>query len=302
MFTALARIIKYGLQNFSRNGLVSVATTAVMVLALIVFQGLAIFNVITKTAVVSLQDKIDIAAYFKPEATEDEILKVERALESLAEVKGVEYISKDKALEIFKSRHEEDETISAALKELEANPLLASLNIKAHDPSNYAVITEYLENSEASPILESVTFGQNKLAIDRLANIVNAFKKAGLGIAIFLSLVAALVVFNTIRLAIHSNRDELGVMRLVGASNKFINGPYVVAGIIYGVLSAVISIIVSAPLIAVAAPYVDVFIPELGLKAYFYGHLPQLIFNQLVLGVLLGSISAWSAVRKYLKI
>lgn len=301
MTTALFRIIKYGFQNFSRNGLVSITTTAVLALALLVFQGLIIFNVITNTAVASLQDKIDIAAYFKEEAPEDEILKVERALESLTEVKSVEYISKEKALEIFKERHQNDVTISAALGELETNPLLASLSVKAQSPDQYASIAKYL-NSSANAILDRVTYDQNYLAIDRLSSIVNSLKQMGWGTAIFLAVVAALVVFNTVRLAIYSNRDELLVMRLVGASNRFINGPYVVTGLIYGVLAAFVTMILSAPLVAVAAPYVDVFIPELKLQAYFYSHLPQLVFYQMLLGAALGSVSAWVAIRKYLKL
>lgn len=302
MTTTLFRIIKYGFQNFSRNGLVSLATTAVMLLALLVFHGLVVFNAITGAAADSLEDKIDISAYFKDQVAEDEILKIERDLEALAEVKNVEYISKDKALEIFKDRHQNDETISAALSELEANPLFASLNIKAKDPSQYANIVEFFKKSEVEPAIEQVTYGENKLAIDRLASIVVAIKKIGWGSALLLSLVAALVIFNTVRLAIHSNRDELAVMRLVGASNKFINGPYIVAGIIYGAIAGVLSLIIAAPIAAASASYVDAFIPEFGLLQYFYSHLPQFLLYQLIIGAFLGAASAFFAVRKYLKI
>ncbi|MEK9185970.1 MAG: permease-like cell division protein FtsX [Patescibacteria group bacterium] len=302
MFTTLARICKYGVQNLTRNGLVSIATVAIMILALLVFQGLNLFNVIASKAIASLQDKIDIAAYFKEVVPEDEVLKVERSLEALTEVKAVEYISKDKALEIFKTQHQNDSTISAALDELGSNPLLASLNIRAKDPSQYGAIAEYLEKGDSATLLEKVSYGQNKLAIDRLASIVGAFKQIGLGGTLFLALVAALVVFNTIRLAIHSNREELGVMRLVGASNKFINGPYIFSGIVYGTISAVLSVLLFAPAVAITAPYVDVLIPELSLSAYFYGHLPQTFFTQVVFGIVLGSVSAFMAARKYLKI
>lgn len=302
MATTFFRIIKFGLQNFSRNGLLSATTVAILVLALLVFNGLLIFGVAANAAVASLQDKIDISVYFKDSVAEDEIFRVERALESLAEIKDVEYVSRDKALAIFKERHEGDQVIAQALNELEINPLLASLNVKAKDPGQYAVIADYLEKANLSEVIEKITYGQNKEAIERLASIVSTIRSAGLAITIFLALVAVLVIFNTIRLAIYSNREELNIMRLVGASNKFINGPYVVAGVIYGVLAGIFGALIAIPLILISSPYVAVFIPELSLSAYLGAHIPQFIFYQLVFGVGLGAVSAAVAVRRYLKL
>lgn len=302
MATTLFRILKFGLQNFSRNALLSATTIAVLVLALLVFNGLLIFGVISNFAVASLEDKIDISVYFKGPTSEDRILELEKALESLTEVKNVEYISQEKALTIFKEKHSGDDTISQALNELQANPLLASLNVKANDPSHYSTIAEYLSGERLAEIVDKVTYSQNKLAIDRLARVVDTVKNAGLAITIFLTLVAVLVIFNTIRLVIYSNREEIGIMRLVGASNKFINGPYIVAGIVYGALAGIISTIIALPAIAFTAPYVGAFIPELSLSAYFSNYFPQFLAYQLVFGVLLGSVSAYVAVRKYLKI
>ncbi len=302
MATTFFRILKFGLQNFSRNGLLSATTTVIMVLAILVFNGLTIFGVISNSAVASLQDKIDISVYFKSAAPEDDIVKLEHALQSLSEVRAVEYISSEKALAIFKQNHDSDDTISQALAELQTNPLLASLNIKAKDPNMYPTIAGYLETDQLKPIIEKVTYGENKEAIDRLARIIDTVRVAGVGITIFLALVAVLVTFNTIRLAIYSNREELGVMRLVGASNKFINGPYVVAGVIYGLLAALAGIIVSTPLIVFISPYVHAFIPDLSLSAYLGSHVPQFVFYQLFFGVALGATSAAVAVRRYLKI
>lgn len=302
MATTILRILKFGLQNFSRNGLLSATTTIILTMALLVFNSLLIFGVIANFAVTSLQDKIDISVYFKSGAPEDNILTLEKALESLSEVKSVDYVSQAKALEIFKEKHQEDAVIAQALNELQVNPLLGSLNVKAKDPSQYATIAEYLENANLSDIIEKVSYAQNKLAIERLASIVGIFRNTGLGITIFLALVAILVTFNTIRLAIYSNREEIGIMRLVGASNKFIRGPYIFAGVLYGVLAGIISLVISMPIMALAAPYVGAFIPELALSSYFFGHLPQLAFYQIAFGVFLGGISAGVAVRRYLKI
>ena len=302
MATTLYRIIKYGFQSFWRNGWLSVATIVIMVLALLVLEGLIVFGVLARTAIVTLEDKIDISVYFKSTAPEDDILKLEQALESLAEVKKVEYISRDKALTIFKQKHEGDLTISKALGELGDNPLLASLNVKAKNPEEYSVIASYLENEGLANIIEKVTYGQNKLAIDRLVKIADTFETVGLSLTVVLAIVAALITFNTIRLAIYSNREEIGIMRLVGASNVFINGPYIVVGIIYGLAGAFASLIIAAPVIALASPYIQVFIPEMNLQGYFYSHIVGILGYQLLFGIFLGVVSSSIAIRRYLKI
>ncbi len=302
MATTLFRILKFGFQNFARNALLSVATIAVIVLALLVFNGLVLFGTMAQSATASLQDKIDISVYFKSNAAEDDILKLEKSLESFTEVKAVDYVSQDKALDIFKESHRDDPTITQALEELQTNPLLASLNIKAQNPSQYSTIADYLKDPGLLNIVENVTYGQNKVAIERLARIIDTAKNVGVGMTIFLALVAILVTFNTVRLVIYSNREEIGIMRLVGAANKFINGPYIVSGILYGAFAGLLSLVFSAPLIAWASPYVSAFIPELNLTAYLFSNLPQLIAYQLIFGIALGGVSAAVAVRRYLKI
>lgn len=302
MATTLARIIKYGFQNFLRNGWLSAVTILIMVLALFVFHGVMVFKFLTDSASASLRDKIDVSIYFKASTKEDDILKAERALESLPEVKGVEYISSDQALKIFSESHKDDPVIASALQELGGNPLLASLNIKAKDPDDYEKIATYLEKSSFFNLAEKITYTQNQLVINRLANIVNAIENVGISVVIALAAIAILVTFNTIRLGIYSSREELGIMRLVGASNKYIRGPHVVNGILYGIIAGVLSLVIAMPLIALASPYLSVFMPEVNLSDYFYGNFHQFLAYQLIFGIGLGSVSSVIAVRRYLKI
>ncbi|MEK7548942.1 MAG: permease-like cell division protein FtsX [Patescibacteria group bacterium] len=302
MFTTLSRIIKYGLLGFWRNGWLSTATIAVMILALMVFEGLIVFNVVTKTAMESLKEKIDISVYFKTDASEDEILNIKKSLSSMTEVKGVEYISRDKALEIFKARHEGDETIVAALGELKENPLAASLNIKAYNPQDYAVIDAYLKTESFKPLIDKISYAQNAMVIERLVKIIDTVKRLGLFLTIMFSSIAVLITFNTIRLAIYSNREEISIMRLVGASNFFTRGPYLVEGIIYGLIAGFLSFGVFVPVIYFIAPYIKTFIPEMNLWVYLYSNSLILIGYQILFGVILGVISSSIAIRKYLNI
>lgn len=302
MLTILVRIVKYGLQNFVRNSLLSVATIAVMVIALLMLVGLNLFNHVTASALAAVRDKIDISVYFKTSTAEDDVLRVKRSLEGLAEVKQVDYISRDQALQMFKDRHQNDNTITQAVTQLGDNPLSASLNIKAHDPKQYALISDYLNNDTLKQFIEKVSFAQNQTVIDRLALIIDTLEKGGFLLTLFLSLVAGLVIFNTIRLAIYSNREEIGIMRLVGASNTFIRGPYVFTGMIYGVIAAVLSIVLIAPAVFFASPYLDIFIPGLNFKSYFLASLPIIILYQLLAGVLLGTVSTFFALRQHLRV
>lgn len=303
MVTTLYRIIKYGLQGFLRNSWLSIATLLVMLLVQLVFLNLILFNVLTENALNILKDKIDISVYFQTNVAEDEILKIKRALESLSEVKLVEYISRDRALALFQERHKGDEVIAQAINVLEANPLSASLNVKAANPNDYPVISAYLNNNESlAAIVDKVTYNQNQLVINRLASIVDTVQKIGWGLTAALAIIAILVTLNTIILTIYSTREEIGVMRLVGASNKFIRGPYIVQGILYGLIAAVLSVLLMLPIISAAAPYVKVLMPEMSLTSYFYSHLAGLLGYQVLFGVLLGIVSSVIAVGKYLKI
>ena len=302
MLTTASRLIRYGTQTFWRQRLLSIATMVVILLALLVFEGLIISGVIANTAINSIQDKIDISIYFKAEASEDQMLQIKNNVEGRVEVESVEYISRDEALAMFRERHKDDETISRAVEELEENPLSASLNIKATDPSKYSIIADYLNNSVPAELVENITYNQNQVVIDRLASIIEVSRQVGLLAALFLTIVAILVAFNTILLGIYSNRDEISIMRLVGANNVYVRGPFVVMGVIYGVITATISIALASPIIWFAAPYVKLFIPAMDLREYFTSHFFLLYLYQLLFGIGIGVLSSFIAIRRYLKI
>ncbi len=302
MFTALYRIIKYGLQGFKRNSWLSATTIVVMTLTLLVFLGMILFSVLTNDTINLLKEKIDISVYFKNTATEDNILKIKRSIESLSEIKSVEYISRDQALAIFKERHKDDTTISEAINVLEENPLSASLNIKAKDPKDFPVIAAYLNNENLKEDIEQVSYNQNQIVIDRLATIVDTVQRSGIGLILILSLVAVLVSLNAIMLAIHSTREEISIMRLVGASNVFIRGPYIIQGILYGFIAAILSVILMAPLVYFVAPYLNMIMPEVNMWGYLLSNVVYLTFYQIIFGIALGTVSSIIAVRKYLKV
>lgn len=301
MLTVISRIIHLGFKNFWRNGLLSTATVAIMVLALLVFVGLILFRVVADQAATSIQDKIDISVYFKPDASEDQILNIKQSLEKLSQVKSVEYVSKDSTLAIFKEAHKNDPIISQGINELDTNPLEASLNVKANKPDQYASIADYLSSPGLGSYVDKVSYLDSKAMIDRLSAIINNVTRGGFALTVFLALIAGLVIFNTIRLAIYSNREEIGIMRVVGASNSLVRGPLVVEGIISGVLAAILSMLIALPIVYFVSPYLKVFIAGLDIFGYFSAHLGILLLYQFVFGIGIASLSSTVAVRRYLK-
>ncbi|OGG36723.1 hypothetical protein A2110_00090 [Candidatus Jorgensenbacteria bacterium GWA1_54_12] len=296
------RIIKYGFQSFKRNAWLSATTIGVMTLALIVFQGIILFNVFAGSAVAEIKDKVDISVYFKSNVGEDNILNMKKTMEDFEEVKEIEYVSRDEALTAFKERHGDDEVITQTLNELETNPLLASLNIKATDLSEYGSIAAYLNSAALVDVVEEVSYAQNELVITRLEKLVNGMNAGVLIFTLFLIFLAIMVTFNTISLAIFSNKDQIGIMRVVGASNQFIRGPYMVEGIIYGTIAAIVGFAIFMPIANAVSPQLATFVPSFNLGAYVAGSALRLFFYQFSAGVVLGITSSIIAIRRYLKV
>ncbi len=273
-----------------------------MILATAIFGGLILFNVLGVSAVESIQEKIDISVYFRSNVSEDYILDMRRSLEGLSEVRDVEYVSRERALAEFKETHADDETIIQALEELEENPLLASLNIKAWDPREYEAIAGYLDNPAFQDSIEKVTFAQNEIVINRLIALVDTVRKGGISLTVFMAFLAVAVTFNTIRLAIFSNREQISIVRLVGASNSLVRGPFIVEGLIYGIVAAALSFALLIPVINFVSPYLNTFIPEFNMADYFRANFSSLLFYQLAFAIGLGILSSIIAVRRYLRV
>lgn len=297
----LWRIIRYGLQNVSRNMWLSFTTIGIMVLTLLVFMGLIMFNVFAVGAVEEIKDKVDISVYFKDTVEEDDILNIKQVLEDFEEIVQVEYVSRDEALALFEARHAGDEVVIQTLAGLDDNPLLASLNVRAGDLSDYGTIASYLESSALEDMVENVTFAQNELVINRLQRIIEVSNVAVITLTVFLAFLAVMVTLNTISLSIFSNKDQITIMRYVGAFNRFIQGPYVVSGIIFGFVAAVVSFLITVPIINVISPYITGFVPSLDMSVYLLSNSFTLFLYQLAFGVGLGVISSVLAVRKYLR-
>lgn len=299
--TTLKRILKSGYLNFHRNGWLSAATIMVMVLSLFVLGNLIFISAFTATILAEFKSKIDVSVYFTKDAPEENIFAVKKDLELHPDVAQVQYISREAALSLFRERHQDEELIKQALDELGENPLQASLNIRAKNPSQYAAISEFL-SSKKYPVVEKINYFENKLVIERLSSILNSVRGGGSVLVLVLAVIAVLVSFNTIRMAIYTTREEIGIMRLVGATRWFIRGPFLVSGVLYGASAAALTLLIFFPLVWLISPRLMLLMPSFDLFQYFLTNLLEFSAILFGAGILIGISSSFLAVRKYLDI
>ena len=302
MFTTLSRIIKSGLLNFWRNGWLSTATVLIMTIALITWTSIFLLNVVLTSVLDVLAEKVDVSVYFILDTKEPDILALKSKLESLKEVANVEYVSTDQALKIFKNRHANDDILLKSIQELDDNPLEANLNILAKDSSQYAAIDSFLNQEQFLNIISKINYTENKVVIDRLNNIIRVLRESGFAAGLILAFIAFLVAFNTVRLAIYSSREEITVMKLVGASNWYVRGPFIVEGVLHGMFASVFSFAAIIPGIGFLGPKLFNFLPEINLMNYIGDNFWSLLLFQTLGGIVLGVFSSWVAIRKYLKV
>lgn len=305
MGTTFKRIIRAGFISFWRNGSVSLSAVFVMIVALFMIASTLLLTAFLGTALRDLQDKIDVNIYVDTSAKEPEIMDLKSKLETLPEVKTVTYISREQALEIFKTRHEDDHRIIQALDEIGDNPLTSTLTVKAREPSQYEGIANFLSNKAelstgALSIVNKVNYNDNKVAIERLSRLIAGVKRLGSIITAVMIGISILITFNTIRLAIFIAREEIGVMRLVGGSNEYIRGPFVVEGILYGLVAGFLTLILFYPITYWLKNTTQTFYGGVDLLHYFVANFVQIFLVIMLSGVVLGAISSYLAVRKYL--
>jgi cell division transport system permease protein len=302
----IKRVSRYGLIGFIRNGFVSLAAVSIMVLTLFVLSGLLISSAALDATLAQLTQKVDVNVYFTTVATEREISELRKMIEALPEVESVSYVSRENALAQFRERHKNDQLTIQALEELKDNPLGAMLEVRAKKTSQYEAIAKFLDTQQSSGTsvgssIDKVNFYQNKTAIDRLTNIIDTSKRFGTIIAVVMGLASLLIAFNTIRLAIYTSRDEIGVMNIVGAGRWYVRGPFMVAGVLYGVVSGIIVLALLYPITLYISQPLERFLGTFNAFSYYADSFSKMFFVVMVSGIALGALSSYLAVRRYLR-
>lgn len=302
MLTSFKRIVKIGWKEFSRNIGLSIATLLIMVMVLSLVTMLFLLNPVSDKIVSNIQEKVDVSVYFEEFTTEDEVKAVRSEISRISEVKEAIFISKNEALQAFIDRHRDDPLLMESLTELGYNPFLDSINIKAWEPSQYSQIASLLETGEFKDIINKVDYHEREAVIGSVFTLSRGINSIGLFFSIIFGIIAVLIAFNTVRIAINNSKEEISVMRLVGASNSFIRGPFLIQGVIIGFIAAIITFFITFGLAYGFDAKIQAFAPEISIFSIFLSNLFLLLLIQLATGIGLGIISSYIAIRKYLKI
>jgi len=303
MFTSTIRVIKFASQDFIRNFWLSIVTLTILILALLSVNLLIIFNLVANSAVDSVESKIDINVYFKPDIDEEQVQNVQRYLQSLINVKDVEYISKEQALINFQKRHEDNPKIIESLQEIDENPLGASLIIKAKSTDDYPVILENLEDPQYDNLIESKDFDDHRLVIARITNITTKVNVGVIVVALVFTLISLLIISNAIKMAIYTHREEIVAMKLVGATNWFVRAPFLFQGVIFALLSVVVTVAIIYPLMGLVQPYIGMILEnDFNLINYFNQNFLMIFGLEFLGAIIINLLSSFWAVNKYLNV
>lgn len=304
MIIEIRRIIKAGFVNFTRNGIVSWAAVLQVVNTLAVITTIILLQAVLYSSLNVIKNKVDIKIYITEKTPEDQIMILKSSLEKLPEVVQVSFTSAEDNLKNFRSLHSNDYPTIQALDELPDNPLLATIGVKTEEISQYEAIANFLKGDDAlvlgsTSIIDHTNYYKNKSVIDKLTLIISGARKFGFLLTLYLIISSIIITFSTIRLTIFISKEEIGVMRLVGASKMRVRGPFMVEGAIYGIIASILTLVLFWPATAWLGRNMTDF---LGMNVYDYyvSNFFQIFVIILLSGILLGVISSFLAIRKYL--
>ena len=301
MFSSIKRIFSLGYKAFAREKGIMVATVFVLFLVVGLIGSLFLLRDMGEVLIANIQEKIDISIYFKDIASEDDILTIKKQIIEFPAIKKVEYVSQDKALNNFVERHKDDFSLMQSIDELGANPFLASLNVQAWKPSQYEKVYSFLATLETDNIIEKIDYFQRESVIQRIIALSSTLTQAGIYTVILLFLIAIIVTLNTVRLSIYNSKKEIEIQRLVGASNWFIRGPFLIQGLLCGVVASLISFLFLGLVCWFFNDRVMNLFLDFNLFELFMQRFWTLCLIQLIVGIGLGMIASNIAVRRYLK-
>lgn len=307
MLLQASRALRFASQNARRNLWLSFVTTIIVGVAVFSISLVAALNVVGQRALQTVEQRVDVTLELKPEVTEDQAQEFLQRLREQPDVKSAAFLSKDDALAAFKETHRSEPNIQELLAQLTENPLPASITIVAKQVTGYDVILAFVDqSSNAAYVADSKRdFKDSQLVIARLTTITNRVRDAGVGVSTVFAILSLIVVINTIRIAIYTHREEIGIMRLVGASNSFIRAPFILESLIYSTVGAGLAILTITLLWQGSAPSLYTFFfkgTDVNVAGLLRDNFWSIIGLQFIGALLLSSLSALFATRRYLKV
>lgn len=297
--TSFFRMIKFAIQHFFRNFGLSVITIIILFLTLISVNVFIGFNYVTDEVVSMVQEKIDISLYFDKEVSNEEIVHVQDYLDGLDYVKSITLLEKEDVLSKFQETHASNEEMLASLDEVKGNPFGAMLIVKVNTMDDYNFVIHALEGEEFERLIERRSYENHEEAIDKIESISDNVTYAIVVFTLMFILISILIVYNTVKVMIYNHREEIRIMKLVGASDRFVRWPFIIEGMINVFISMALVMLVVYPfLLQVFQLYFGSF--NIDIMGYFRENFLLIFGIQFLASLLLNMISSALAVGKHL--
>lgn len=297
------RVIRFALQDIGRNFSLSFMTVLILTLMLLSVNTLLVIRVLTSEATAQVKDQIDVSVYFSRDANDKNIEDVRSFLSSFPEVTTMTLVSRQEVESQFREKYKDNKEIIASLDEFGDNPFGATLIVKTRDTSDYKKIIDALNVPEYSSLIESKTFDDTERAIAKIHTITTQVEQFSILLTGLFAFIAFLIIFNTIRVAIYTQRTEISIKKLVGATNWFVRGPYLFESFVFSVACIVITfVLLFLSAYFLDAPIAQVFGKSRFLTQYFSSHIVALVLGQFAAVFLLTMVSSALAMRKYLRV
>ncbi len=301
------RMCRYGVNNFSRNAWLTIAATAVMTITLFVILVSVVAQHVMVSTLETVRDRVSMSIYLKTDATQAQVNEVVSEVKALPSVTGVTVQSPDQARELFVERNKNDPSTLDAVKEA-TNRLPWTLSIKVTNINDTSPLADIVANNEivkasVDPDRDPSFAGTRREAIEKIAQTAHFAQQVGIIVSVVFVAISTLIIFNTIRMAIFNRREEIQMMKLIGAERSFIRGPFIVEAVVYGFFAAIIATGIGFSLFLFAAPSLtsaDVTIdPTMALLTTYAGFV---LLGMIIIGAIIGIISSLLATRRYLRL
>ena len=301
----LKRTAYLGLVNVIRNSFVSFSVIFVMTVTLFIVGASLLFGKVVDDVTRELKDKVDVTVYFIPNTPEEQIAEFRQQLLGLSQVREVLSVSQDIALQEYREKHKNDPDVLAGLDLLEANPFRARLSIRAKDSGDFEAISKFLKQQDIlsdnpTTVIEKIDYYQNREIIERLTSVVDTAVLFTRGFILLLIIISLLIVSNIVRLIIYLSREEIKVMRLIGAEDWYVRAPFLISGAIYGLIGSLIAVILLYPSSLLISEDVKQFFGGQGIFDHYVAEFFTLTLTLTLIGCFIGSISSYLTTEKYL--
>ncbi len=304
LFLSWYRVMKFTAQNILRNFWLSFISLTIFLLTLLTINTMILINVLASAALESVERKVEVSLYFVSEASENTVKSAQGYLLGLSQVRDVQLVSAEESLKIFTERHANNPTILSSLEEVGGNPFGASLIISAVSPDDFPFILEAMDTPEYAPLIKEKDFTDYAVIIERIKTLSERVRLGGIVLSAFFAIIAVLIIFNTIRVAIYVHRDEIAIMKLVGANDWFIRGPFLLEALLYSLLAVGVMAGGMLFLTGTFEPYVANYFGDIDVSVaeYFRANVLVIFGTQFLALSVLSLLTTMYAMRRYLRV